>query len=115
MAHLKVVLETHLLVIRCNLINLISIFQANNEPIYTVLLIGVLVLVVVVPVMGISGGMFNPLLATVLFGGCKGHSMAEHIFIYWVGALAGSVVAFLVYPSIKKMIYPVTRAEKKKN
>jgi hypothetical protein len=47
------------------LIKLISNFQANNDPIYTVLLIGVLVLVVVVPVMGISGGMFNPLLVSI--------------------------------------------------
>jgi glycerol uptake facilitator-like aquaporin len=89
--------------------------QANNEPIYTALIIGVLICAVILPVMGISGGMFNPILATVLFAGCKGHSMAEHIYIYWVGALGGSILAFLVYPTIKNSIYPAQATKQKTN
>ena len=88
--------------------------QANNEPIYTVLIMGVLVCLVILPVMSVSGGMFNPLLATVLFAGCQGHTMAEHILVYWVGAFGGSVIAFLVYPGLKNAIY-ATKPEKKTN
>lgn len=69
---------------------------------------------VILPLMSISGGMLNPLLATVLFAGCEGHSMAEHIFIYWVGALGGSIVAFLVYPILKSTIY-ASKEDKQKS
>ena len=75
---------------------------------------GVLVCLVIIPLMGISGGMLNPLLATVLFAGCQGHTMAEHILVYWVGAFGGSVIAFLVYPWLKNAIY-TSKPEKKTN
>ena len=50
--------------------------------------------------------MFNPMLATVLLGGCKGNTTLEHITIYWFGASAGAIIAFVVYPKIKRMAYP---------
>jgi hypothetical protein len=48
-----------------------SIFKVNNEPIFTALTVGVLVCAVILPLMAISGGMLNPLLATVIFAGCQ--------------------------------------------
>ena len=49
--------------------------------------------------------MFNPMLATVLLGGCKGNTTLEHITIYWLGASAGAIIAFVVYPRIKHFVY----------
>ena len=50
--------------------------------------------------------MFNPMLATVLLGGCKGNTTLEHITIYWIGASVGAILAFLVYPKFKTFAYP---------
>ena len=55
---------------------------------------------------GFSGGMFNPMLATVLLGGCKGNSTLEHVTIYWIGASLGAILAYFIYPIVKKMVYP---------
>ena len=41
--------------------------------------------------------MFNPMLASVLLGGCKGNTILEHITIYWVGATVGALGAFFIY------------------
>ena len=53
-----------------------------------------------------SGGMFNPMLATVLLGGCKGNSTVEHVIIYWIGASFGAILAYFMFPKIKQMAYP---------
>ena len=52
-----------------------------------------------------SGGMYNPMLATVLFGGCKGHEWTDHVLIYWIGSTFGALVASYIYPTIQKRIY----------
>ena len=61
----------------------------------------------------LSGGMFNPMLATVLLGGCDGHTTSEHIAIYWGGASMGAVLAFVVYPKIKQFMYPPPKQDLK--
>ena len=61
-----------------------------------------------------SGGMFNPMLASVLLGGCKGNTILEHITIYWVGSTVGALGAFFIYPKIKGMAYPSKEADGKK-
>ena len=58
--------------------------------------------------------MFNPMLATVLRGGCKGNTTLEHITIYWIGASVGAIGAFFVYPKIKTMAYPSAQKGSKK-
>jgi glycerol uptake facilitator-like aquaporin len=40
-----------------------------------------------------SGGFFNPILASALTLNCQGNNIVEHIFVYWLGSLAGSIVA----------------------
>ena len=57
--------------------------------------------------------MFNPMLATVLLGGCKGNTTLEHIAIYWFGASVGAIIAFVIYPKIKKFAYPSTHQDLK--
>ena len=46
------------------------------------------------------------MLATVLFGGCKGHEWTDHVLIYWIGSTFGALVASSIYPTIQKRIYP---------
>ena len=60
-----------------------------------------------------SGGMFNPMLATVLLGGCKGNTTIEHIAIYWIGASVGAILAYFAYPRVKQMVYSSSQNEVK--
>ena len=50
---------------------------ANNSPLAAVLAIAGLVVAVVLCALPLSGGMFNPVLASVLFAGCGGHTMVN--------------------------------------
>lgn len=54
------------------------------------------------PAFDYSGGYYNPVLATSLKFGCRGHSHVEHFLVYWVGASAGAVASVYVYPMIKR-------------
>jgi len=42
-----------------------------------------------------SGGYFNPVLATGLKWGCRGHTAAEHVAVYWAGSVIGALVALV--------------------
>jgi len=75
---------------------------ANNDPtkVYRGTLVGFTVLTVVTLGMNTSGAMFNPTLATLLVGGCKGYSWLQHFFIYWLTPLLGAVLAgYVTFPS----------------
>ena len=48
-----------------------------------------------------SGGYFNPVLATGLKFGCKGHTNMEHGIVYWIGSSLGAVCSVYIYPIIK--------------
>ncbi|CAL4116168.1 unnamed protein product [Meganyctiphanes norvegica] len=39
-----------------------------------------------------TGGYFNPVLATIKLG-CAGHTHLEHILVYWMGSVGGSMLA----------------------
>lgn len=67
--------------------------------------ISAFVLAVVLAAFDISGGMFNPMLATALLGGCKGHSHLQHIMVYWMGGFLGTFATIMIYPTIKKIVY----------
>ena len=62
---------------------------SNNDPMYSIIIIATIVTGTVHAVLRISGGFFNPMLATALFGGCLGHTVYEHLFIYWIGSTLG--------------------------
>ena len=51
-----------------------------------------------------SGGYYNPVLATGLKWGCKGHSHMEFGIVYWVGASIGAIASIYVYPIIKSSL-----------
>lgn len=44
-----------------------------------------------------SGGYFNPVLATALKWGCRGHSNLEHIIVYWIGACLGAMLSVPIF------------------
>ena len=50
---------------------------ANNSPMAASLAISGLVVAVVLCALPLSGGIFNPMLGSVLFGGCEGHTMVS--------------------------------------
>ncbi|KAL1518137.1 hypothetical protein ABEB36_001807 [Hypothenemus hampei] len=53
----------------------------------------------VVLAFNISGGYFNPALATSLKFNCVGNTVLEHIITYWVGSCTGALLSCIVYES----------------
>jgi len=47
--------------------------------------------------MNISGGYFNPVLATATQFGCFGSTPAEHFFVYWVAETVGAILAHIAW------------------
>uniref|UniRef100_A0A1L8DF20 Aquaporin n=1 Tax=Nyssomyia neivai TaxID=330878 RepID=A0A1L8DF20_9DIPT len=60
----------------------------------------------VVAAFNLSGGYFNPVLATALKWGCSGHTNIEHIIVYWIGACAGAVLSVPLFklPTIHSIL-----------
>ena len=48
-----------------------------------------------------SGGYYNPVLATGLKMGCRGHSHVEFGLVYWLAASIGAIASIYVYPVLK--------------
>ena len=86
---------------------------ANNDPIYGNLLIAATVLGTVYSAFGVSGGFYNPMLASALFYGCSGQSFLRHVGVYWVGSTLGAVAAVKIYPPIKEYLYSDPKSKKK--
>lgn len=51
----------------------------------------------VVAAVDYSGGYFNPVLATSLKFNCRGNTFIEHLIVYWIGSLAGSVLSWWLF------------------
>ena len=91
-------------------------FRKRSPLMISAIIPGVVVLAVTLA-MEISGGMFNPMLAFVLIGGCDGHSILDHIMIYWVSSTLGAILADMMYPIIHHCIHKAPSSpnnEKKK-
>ncbi|XP_043281314.1 aquaporin-11 [Venturia canescens] len=60
----------------------------------------------VVAAFNYSGGYFNPALATSLKYGCLGTTFMEHVIVYWIGAIAGSVLSLRAYrlPFVQRIV-----------
>ncbi|XP_017838015.1 aquaporin-11 [Drosophila busckii] len=60
----------------------------------------------VVAAFNFSGGYFNPVLATALKWGCRGHSNLEHIIVYWIGACLGALLSVPIFklPAVQRML-----------
>ena len=92
-------------------------FQKRSPMISSFIIPGVVVFSVTMA-MDISGGMFNPMLATVLVGGCDGHSLIEHVVIYWIASTMGAILADLANLKVYHFVYGASlkiETDKKKN
>ncbi|XP_058984864.1 aquaporin-11-like [Musca domestica] len=71
----------------------------------------------VVAAFNFSGGYFNPVLATALKWGCRGHTNLEHIIVYWIGACVGAILSVPLFrmQAVRKVLLGADEvAEKKK-
>lgn len=64
-----------------------------------------------------SGGYFNPVLATALKWGCRGHTNLEHIIVYWIGACVGAILSVPLFrmPAVRKVLLGPKEVEKPKD
>merc|ERR1712150_138221 len=83
------------------LCRLTSKFLAEKEPQYAGAIDSFVATALVVAAFDYSGGYYNPVLATGLKYGCKGHTNIEHIVVYWIGASFGAIASIYVYPMIR--------------
>jgi len=51
-----------------------------------------------------SGGYLNPVLATGLKFGCRGHTPMEHIIVYWVGSSLGALSSIYTWPHVEEAL-----------
>jgi len=65
----------------------------------------------VVAAFDLSGGYYNPVLATGLKMGCKGHTNIEFLIVYWIGASLGAIASIFVYPLLKNALGIKTNEE----
>merc|ERR1719400_1083216 len=86
---------------------------ANNDSsrVWRGVLVAVTVLTVVISGMETSGAMYNPTLASLLVGGCKGFSTGQHLLVYWITPLVGAAFASVLQQYINR---PSVGSQKKK-
>jgi aquaporin related protein len=58
-----------------------------------------------------SGGYLNPVLATSLKFGCRGHTPMEHFVVYWIGSSLGSLASVYVWPHVEEALAEKPKAE----
>jgi len=51
-----------------------------------------------------SGGYLNPVLATGLKFGCRGHTPMEHIIVYWIGSSLGAISSIYSWPHVEEAL-----------
>lgn len=77
---------------------------AQREPKYAAAIDSFVATSMVCLAFSTSGGYLNPVLATSLKFGCKGHTPAEHFVVYWIGASLGSVASVFVWPHVEEAL-----------
>lgn len=89
---------------------------ANNDASMRIrgFITGLLVLFVVWLGMDISGAMFNPTLASLLVGGCRGHSLSDHVLVYWVPPVAAAFSGDYLCAKVERGLEAETAKIKKK-
>ena len=86
------------------LCRLTSRYLGDLEPNYAAAIDSFVATSLVVAAFDYSGGYYNPVLATGLKFGCRGHSHTEHFIVYWIGASLGALASIFVYPPLKKAL-----------
>jgi aquaporin related protein len=77
---------------------------ALKEPHYGTAIDSFIATTMVILAFDTSGGYLNPVLATALKFGCRGHTPVEHFLVYWVGASLGSLASVYVWPYVEEAV-----------
>jgi len=77
---------------------------AQRDPKYAAAIDSFVATSMVVAAFNTSGGYLNPVLATSLKFGCRGHTPMEHFVVYWVGASLGSISSIYVWPHVDEAL-----------
>eukprot|EP00093_Oithona_nana_P006732 06732.XXX_105051_103143_1 [CDS] Oithona nana genome sequencing. len=86
------------------LCRLTSKYLGDLEPRYAAAIDSFVATSLVVAAFDYSGGYYNPVLATGLKFGCRGHSHFEHFIVYWIGASLGALASIFAYPPLKNSL-----------
>jgi len=83
------------------LCRLTSKYLSESEPQFASAIDSFVGTSLVVAAFDYSGGYYNPVLATGLKFGCKGHSHLEFAAVYWLGASLGALASVYLYPILR--------------
>jgi aquaporin related protein len=84
---------------------------AKREPKYATAIDSFIATSMVCAAFSTSGGYLNPVLATSLKFGCRGHTPMEHFVVYWIGASLGSLASVYVWPHVEEALAEKPKAE----
>jgi len=77
---------------------------ALKEPQYATAIDSFIATSMVCAAFSTSGGYLNPVLATSLKFGCRGHTPMEHFVVYWVGSSLGAISSLSIWPHVEEAI-----------
>lgn len=75
-----------------------------KEPQYAVAIDSFVATSMVCAAFSTSGGYLNPVLATGLKFGCRGHTPMEFFIVYWLGSSLGAIASIYTWPHIEQAI-----------
>jgi len=75
-----------------------------KEPQYAVAIDSFIATSMVCAAFSTSGGYLNPVLATGLKFGCRGHTPMEFFIVYWIGSSLGAISSIYSWPHIEQAI-----------
>jgi len=78
-------------------------YLGDLEPKYASAIDSFVATALVVAAFDYSGGYYNPVLATGLKLGCRGHSHLEFFIVYWIGSSLGALASIYLYPPFKNL------------
>jgi len=77
---------------------------AMKEPQYATAIDSFVATSMVCAAFSTSGGYLNPVLATGLKFGCRGHTPMEFFIVYWIGSSLGAISSIYSWPHIEQAI-----------
>jgi len=75
-----------------------------KEPQYAAAIDSFIATTFIVLAFNTTGGYLNPVLATSLKFGCRGHTPMEHFVVYWIGASLGALSSISIWPHIEEAL-----------
>merc|ERR1712098_4193 len=75
-----------------------------KEPQYAAAIDSFIATTFIVLAFNTTGGYLNPVLATSLKFGCRGHTPMEHFVVYWIGASLGALSSISIWPHMEEAL-----------